>query len=57
MPSSCYSPVGSKEPTLDKLIQIFGIVLLFSVDLGNSEDMLGKNNATTRFKLQWKGLT
>jgi hypothetical protein len=28
-PSSCYCPVGNKEPTLDKLIQIFGIVLLF----------------------------
>ncbi|MGW8208910.1 MAG: hypothetical protein ACWGO2_07840, partial [Syntrophobacteria bacterium] len=28
-PSSYYSRVGNKEPTLDKLIQIFGIVLLF----------------------------
>jgi hypothetical protein len=28
-PSSCYSPVGNKEPTLDKFIQLFGIVLLF----------------------------
>lgn len=47
--SSNYSHVGNKEPTLGKLIQPIGIVLLFSLDLRASESILGKKHA-------WPGL-
>jgi hypothetical protein len=42
---SNYSHVGNKDPTLDKLIQPIGIVLLFLVGLSASEDILGKKRA------------
>ena len=44
-PSSNYSHIGNKEPILDKLIQLIGIVLLFLVGLSASEDVLGKKRA------------
>jgi len=37
--------MGNKKPTLDKLIQLIGIKLLFQVDLSDSKDMLGKKHA------------
>ena len=47
--SSNYSHVGNKDPTLGKLIQQVGIVLLFSAGLRASESILGKKHA-------WPGL-
>jgi len=44
-PSSNYSHMGSKEPILDKLIQLIGIFLLFLADLSASEDISGKKRA------------
>jgi len=37
--------LGNKPPTMDKLLQLIGIVLLFLVSLSGSEDILGKKRA------------
>jgi hypothetical protein len=37
--------LGNKEPTLDKLLQLIGIILRYLVDLSGSDDILGKKRA------------
>ena len=42
--------LGNKPPTIDKFIQVLGIVLLFLIDLCGSECIFGKKCALTTLK-------
>jgi hypothetical protein len=37
--------LGKKQPTMDKLVQLIGIVFLYGVGLSGSDDILGKKRA------------
>jgi len=37
--------LGNKQPTIDKPMQLIGIILLYLVGLSGSDDILGKKRA------------